>query len=180
MKRLVAPTGSAIAASLMFTGLVAATPVAAQEGALMRTLLGAIGIVEPERPEIEYRERAPLAVPPTMTLPPPVDPDALTGDPQWPNDPVVRARRERESAGFFGPDTSRPLTIEEMRAGRMPGGAAPQRMLPMSDSEHARPLTPDELRAMDPRNFRSEEATVGLTRRSLTDPPSALLQPAPQ
>lgn len=180
MNRLVASTGSAIAAGLIFTGLLAATPAVAQEGALMRNVLGVLGIVEPERPEIEYRERAPLAVPPTMTLPPPVDPEALASDPQWPDDPAVRARRERETAGFFSPDTSRPLTTEELRASRMPGGAAPQRMLPLSDAEHARPLTPDELRAMDPRLLRGEEEAAGLTRRSLTDPPSEFLQPAPR
>ncbi|TVR10563.1 MAG: hypothetical protein EA385_03225 [Salinarimonadaceae bacterium] len=180
MKRLVASAGSAIAMGVLATGILAATPVAAQEGALMRTILGVIGIIEPEKPEIEYRERAPLALPPNMELRPPVDPETVRSDPQWPNDPVARAQRERETAGFSRPDTSRPLTIEEMRAGRLPGSARPNNAMPLSDAEFGRPLSPDELRAMDPRQRRDAGESVGLTRRSLSDPPSALLQPAPQ
>lgn len=179
MKRLVASTGFAIAAGLLTAGL-SATPSAAQEGAFMRNVLGALGIVEPEKPEIEYRERAPLALPPSMsTLPPPVDRESLASDPQWPNDPTVRARRDRETAGFFSGDSSRPLSVDELRAGRLPGAALTGRTMPLSDAEHARPLTPDELRSMDPRQFRTGEP-AGLTRRSLSDPPSALLQPAPR
>lgn len=177
MKRLLASTGFAIAAGLA-AATMGATPAAAQEGALMRNVLSVLGIVEPERPAIDYRERAPLALPPSMTLPPPVAPEALANDPAWPNDPTVRAQRERETAGFFGGDSSRPLTSEELRGGRLAGGAVGERAFPLSDEEHARPLSPDALRAMDPRQFRGE-GPVGLTRRSLTDPPSAFLQPAP-
>src|SRR3979409_1797008 len=38
---------------------------------------------------IEYRERAPLVVPPTRNLPPPQSEAAVTANPAWPKDPDV-------------------------------------------------------------------------------------------
>jgi len=42
---------------------------------------------------IEYRERAPLVVPPTRNLPPPQSESAVTANPAWPKDPDVKQRK---------------------------------------------------------------------------------------
>ena len=74
--------------------LLAATGASAQEGMFAKDLLGSVGIIPKERPRIDYRERAPLVLPPKMELRDPADPQALhAANPQWPNDPDV-ARRE--------------------------------------------------------------------------------------
>ncbi|TCT06006.1 hypothetical protein [Aquabacter spiritensis] len=65
------------------------------DGAFMQNVLSAIGLVGDAQPNIQYRERAPLVVPPphvAATLPPPKSSAAAT-NPNWPKDPdVLRAR----------------------------------------------------------------------------------------
>lgn len=43
--------------------LLVAPQAQAQEGGFFGDMLGAIGLTEPARPDIQYRERAPLVVP---------------------------------------------------------------------------------------------------------------------
>lgn len=105
--------------ALASLGLVlAASPATAQQGVFMRDTLSTIGLIEPEKPVINYQERAPLAMPPSLTRPglakpgpakpgrggpagvaangalalPP--PQARQSDPAWPKDPEI-SRRER-------------------------------------------------------------------------------------
>jgi hypothetical protein len=167
MTRIAAAIGFAFAATSF------ALPATAQEGSLTRGILGALGLTAPERPAIEYRERAPLVVPPGRDLPPPVSPDALTANPQWPEDPSVRAERDR-NAPPSARDASAPLTVEEMRSGRRADGGRLGRPF-VSDDELTRPLTPAEMQI----THRTERPSDGLTRRFLTDPPDAFLRPAP-
>lgn len=100
-------------------GLVLAiTPAGAQEtGQLMRGLLSGLGIMEPERPQIEYRERAPLVLPPSNALPSPRE-TASSRNPNWPNDPDVARARAAEAEGrapILRLDPGRTLTNSEMR-----------------------------------------------------------------
>jgi hypothetical protein len=166
--RKAAAIGLAFAASAFI-----AAPATAQEGGLTRSILGIVGITAPDRPVIEYRERAPLVVPPSRDLPPPVAPDALAANPQWPDDPSARAERMSNLPPAIRND-SIPLSIDEMRAGRRAGsrGSGPSYV---NDYEMARPLTPIEMQ----NTHRRDTDTQGLTRRFLTDPPNAFLQPAP-
>ncbi len=179
MSRAAAAIGLALAASTF-----AAAPAAAQEGVLMRNILGSIGLIAPERPNIEYRERPPLVVPPTRELPPPVAPDALAANPQWPNDPTVAAEREAAAGGDhrrLGTRAERdsdPLTIEEMRAGRRAGVLGDESLtgfVPSTGNE-SMVMSPTELRAY---TRTAQEGPEGSTRRYLTDPPTRFLQPAP-
>ena len=101
-------------------GLLAGTaPALAQQGAFMRDTLSTIGLIEPEKPVINYQERAPLAMPPSLGKPGPTKPGlakpgkgggaAASGalalpppqtrqaDPAWPKDPEI-TRRERAAA----------------------------------------------------------------------------------
>lgn len=97
-------------------GLLATAPARAAEGEFMRDAMSSIGLIEPERPPITYRERAPLVMPPALAKKaavkkpakgkaaeaPPVDyatmplpiPQTRQDDPQWPKDPET-SRRER-------------------------------------------------------------------------------------
>lgn len=106
----------------------------AQEGVAMKNALSSIGLIEPERPTITYRERAPLVLPPKMdkaALPPPVDRRAVRdANPQWPTDPETAARDRRAvedrkpiTRGYGGrmSDNNATLPIQEMRAGRREG-----------------------------------------------------------
>src|ERR671917_317194 len=143
------------AASLVLA--VLGTPAAAQEGVLIKDFLGSIGVIDKEKDAIDYRERAPLVLPPRMDLREPAAPGSVQArNPQWPNDPDVAARK-RQAAEDRAPVTDTEarrmtrentrLTVDEMRAGRRAGAEIP--------------AAPDDGR-----------------RRSLTEPPSAYRQSA--
>jgi hypothetical protein len=181
---------AALAAVALAAGIVAAPQAMAQEGVAMRSFLGSIGLVEPERPEIIYRERAPLVVPPKMELRPPEAPGAVaTRNPQWPNDPDVVSSRARE-ADARTPTTERErfrmldrnprLSIDEVRRGRRDGGgrtAEPARAT-SGDTREDFWIPPAQMRAMDERRKLEAGPSGTLTRNELTEPPSAFLAPA--
>jgi len=106
----------------------AASPAAAQEqfgSNPLESVMDLLGLSEEKpKPEIDYRERAPLVVPPSAavdgTLPAPQD-AAHQKDPNWPKDPDVE-RRRREAAAANTPvirdDPGRPLMPSELNKGR--------------------------------------------------------------
>ena len=61
---------------------------------LFRQLMKDLGLLR-DGESIEYRERAPLVVPPSRDLPPPRSENATTSNPAWPNDPDVQQRKQR-------------------------------------------------------------------------------------
>jgi hypothetical protein len=72
--------------------------------------------------DIEYRERAPLVVPPTRDLPPPQTVDPAAGNPAWPVDQDEKRRREaakkrKNDKPFDWTDLSRQLGPAEMEKG---------------------------------------------------------------
>jgi len=169
-----------VAAGLTAVALM--TSAQAQEGELVKKLLSGIGVVPEERDPIEYRERAPLVLPPRMDLRDPAQPgSAAARNPQWPNDPDVAERRRRDAEArtpISESDRNRMngknnrLSIEEMRAGRRAGAEVPT--APVSRSDNAHWINPDVLRAQEAQGRTSQVAGGDdSTRRSLTDPPSA-------
>lgn len=177
--------------------LLAAAPATAQEGDFFRGVLGAIGLSDPERPDIDYRERPPLVVPPNLrTLPPPAPGDVADANPQWPNDPDAAAARARaieartpapERAGAFE-QIGRTMTPDELSRGRVAGagiGGGPsgpewapaERGLGGANANPAW-IPPQTLRELDER-AREQAAETRLERRFLTDPPQAYLVPDP-
>ncbi|MGL4240922.1 MAG: hypothetical protein ACRCTI_07400 [Beijerinckiaceae bacterium] len=160
-----------------------------------------LGIPEAPKDPIDYRERAPLVVPPSQNLRPPAEstaPDQRRAN--WPQDPDVIARRQaaenaRRPADFSAVtnreigDTRR-MTLQEIRAGRV-AGAEVQRQ-PTNN------ITPDRqgvstqmnvfgglaaLREMDRKDAASGRNSGDLgrdepRREFLTDPPSGLRRPA--
>jgi len=63
----------------------------------LRGLLEGIGLQGPDTKGIEYRERAPLVIPPNISLPPP-ETTASVKDPNWPVDPDVKREKQAKAA----------------------------------------------------------------------------------
>jgi hypothetical protein len=168
--------------------VLAATGAAAQEGAFMKDFLGSIGLIPPEKPPIEYRERAPLVLPPRMELRDPAQRTAVQAHPQWPNDPDVLAARRREAeANIPVTQTERrrieqnaTLPIDEIRKGRRPGAEIPTAPV-VRRGDNQRDdfwVHPDRLRA---EGKKEEEpllaAGVEPDRKDLTEPPPGFRKP---
>jgi hypothetical protein len=165
--------------------LLAASGASAQEGEVVKSLLGSIGIIPKEKPPIVYNERAPLVLPPKLDLPPPAPgggPEARNGN--WPKDPDVAAARKAAadartpytSTDLYKNSEGKRLSIEEMRAGRNPNNyvSTPG---PTSRELDKSVMSPDELRAFTPKDNAKLEGD-GLERRYLSDPPGGLLKAA--
>jgi hypothetical protein len=168
------------------------------EQKIIRSLMGGGAA----RPDIDYRERSPLVIPPpgaTEALPPPDTGTRARNATAWPKDPdKERARRAKTSGGPIGAfeqlrEAERVHTPEEIRRGRKAGGGRVTTPPRISDSEHGsgRPLTPAEMgdkttlfglfnRATGSFTGSSETATFTAepTRRTLTEPPVGYQTPA--
>lgn len=93
--------------------------------ALKSTFLGFVGVhSEDDTPPIEYRERAPLVIPPKPDLPPPAKPIAKS-TPEWPVDQVA-ARKKKQA--------------EEARAAK----SGDEDQFKMTDEERYRKVQPDK------------------------------------
>ncbi|MCB4767444.1 hypothetical protein LGR54_02400 [Ancylobacter sp. Lp-2] len=96
--------GSLAIAAAFSSGLVALTlfgvaPAAAQEDNFTEQMLTTLGLVAPPGPDIDYRERGPLVVPPTGdTLPAPRDAAAITQNPAWPKDYDDERKKKEQAA----------------------------------------------------------------------------------
>ena len=170
-----------LAAASLVVAAGLATGARAQEGELFKNLLGGMGIIPQDKGPIEYRERAPLVLPPRMDLREPAVSGSLqASNPQWPNDPDVAARK-RQTAEERTPITQTDryrmnnkntrLTVDEIRSGRQAGANITTAPQPRRDNAW---IHPDVLRAQHEQQ-RSSAPVAGdeATRRSLTDPPSA-------
>ncbi|WP_342359203.1 hypothetical protein [Terrarubrum flagellatum] len=95
---------SLIAGAAMAAAAAMSTPAPALADDVFTDVLSSIGLIPREREPIEYRERAPLVVPPKTNLPAPQAPSSARNA-AWPTDPDVVARQqaaaEREKP-FFG------------------------------------------------------------------------------
>ena len=156
----------------------------AEEGVVVKDLLGSMGLIEKSRPPITYRERAPLVIPPKTELRPPVDPRAATANAQWPNDPDVAAAKQKaamerlpvtQSETRRMADRNARLTVDELRAGTKAGAGIPDGPVVRhgDNSREGHWVAPDKLRAQ---SKVIDEAAVGPggepQRRSLAEPPT--------
>ncbi|KMO29524.1 hypothetical protein VQ02_29530 [Methylobacterium variabile] len=172
-------------------GLAASAGAEAQEGVAMKNALSSIGLIEPERPTITYRERAPLVLPPKMdkaALPPPVDRRAVReANPQWPTDPETVARDRRAAddrkpitRGYGGrmSDNNATLPIQEMRAGRREGAGLQTEPTykPGDNVKESFWLNPMQLFA-GKKDDDAEASDVEPSRDSLTEPPTGYRKP---
>lgn len=151
-------------------------PAAAQNPLvdLGKTILG----IEDEKPVVDYRPRPPLVIPPKMELPKPTE-KASAKNPQWPNDPDVAAQRAAAEARRKPVEKTidgRPLTVEEMRAGRVAGAGVPNAPAePVAPKNMSAWIPPSEMKLIEEKIklTKAPELTPGYEppRQWLTDPP---------
>jgi hypothetical protein len=180
-------------ASLAAATLLVAAPAAQAQGLLDlgRVILG---LPTEQKDPIDYRERAPIVVPPSQqSLRPPVEPrQADQRRANWPQDPDVIARRQaaeeaRKPVTGREMPSPRRMTLEEIRAGRVAGGEVPTgNAVPQQAYEQRGPMNIfgglSALREMDQKEAagrKGNELTRQEPRREfLTDPPSGLRRPS--
>ncbi len=170
-------------------GLSLASPAAAQ----FQDILDGIGFGR-DKEAIEFRERAPLVVPPTLNLRPPEQRGVALREPKWPNDPDVARKRaaDIENRRPVLPDSLREngdrpriLSVEELRQGRVAGAElanGPNNTRNHNgydaDQDGNGRLNPDVLRAQGEafRGTREPPLKPGEEpkRKYLTDPPTGL------
>ncbi|HEX2216342.1 MAG TPA: hypothetical protein VHG27_06575 [Xanthobacteraceae bacterium] len=182
-------------ASAFALGLVAVASLAhAQEDddeltfeqQIIRSLLGGGS----SRPDIDYRERSPLVIPPARDLPPPAAGATVQRNPAWPQDPDQKQTGSRRTDGPRSAHAAAErgasvLSPDELRRGRAAASRDRRPVPTPNDNEMGRPLRPDEipgtrslfsLISPSPAN---EKFTGEPTRRKMTDPPAGYRTPAP-
>ena len=76
----------------------------------IKNLLGNMGVIPKDKDPIQYRERAPLVLPPKLDLPAPAAAEGFaSANPQWPKDPDVAAKKRRIV------EQNRPVTESDIR-----------------------------------------------------------------
>jgi hypothetical protein len=156
--RVAAAMAGTLALALSLVGSASAQSAADEEDVpfdtkIFRQIMKELGMKRGDE-GIEYRERAPLVVPPSRELrPPQPEGSAAVANPAWPKDPDVVGRRKQATAAERAKlkasaegsiiDEQRPLRPDELDKGRAAaakgGPAAP-------DVDHAtRPMSPSEL-----------------------------------
>jgi hypothetical protein len=188
-------------APALLAAAVLAAPQAAQAQGLLDIGRALLGIPGEEKPAIDYRERAPLVVPPRQELRPPAE--AVPADQRranWPQDPDVIARRQaaenaRRPANFDAitsrdPADTRRMTLNEIRAGRVAGQevnrvpSTPGTFGPNAGQGFANVMGGvSALREMDKQSAAAARTDGQLDRSEpkrefLTDPPSGIRRPA--
>jgi len=166
---------------------------------VMRSIMDGLGLHKDGEATINYRERAPLVIPPGRDLPPPESADAVTANnPAWPKDPDV-ARRKMEAAMERNRNVSDEREREQnpLRPDQLtPGGKPPKRQQARTDNGYDAPasgfgsqLLPSQLGTPKNGVFNAmfdnkKEETAKFTgeppRVSLTEPPPGYQTPSPE
>lgn len=185
-----------IAAGFALAAPLAAAPAQAQ--GLMDVGRFLLGLPAEEKPPIDYRERAPLVVPPSTNLRPPAEggaPESRRAN--WPQDPEAVARRKAAAdarkpvmvdsvTGHEIGGPVRRLSPQQIRDGRVAGaevGGVPQRPRYEDKDFHNVMGGLATLREMDRQSAASGVGSGNLDRTEprrefLTDPPAGLRRPA--
>jgi hypothetical protein len=180
------------ASRLLLAGglLLATTPAFAQEGVLFQNLVKGLGLFGTDKEDIEYKQRAPLVVPPSSALPRPQEPGA-TRTAAWPDDPdVARRKAERDSANVLFSTTeayranTRPLmSQEELRRGRVTGGSNGPAGVVEDHNNYNNQIAPIRIgREMAARKQNTDVSNLAYgsepRRQYLHEPPSGYRRPA--
>jgi hypothetical protein len=161
------------------------------EQRVIKNILGGMG-VDVGRAGIDYRERSPLVIPPSLDLPPPASARLAASNPAWPREGQQKkkaVKRVNSRASGDDPGTTSVLTPEELNRGINPRAARPvdpRQTNAQNDLETGRPLTPAEMKSgsiftwdnLMGTNRESAKFTSEPTRSSLTQPPPGYQTPA--
>jgi hypothetical protein len=170
--------------------LLATTPAFAQEGMLFKNLVEGMGLFGTDKADIEYKQRAPLVVPPSSTLPKPQEAGANRSA-AWPDDPdVARRKAERDSSNILFQSTesyranTRPLlSQEELRRGRVTGRGNGPDGVAEDHNNYNNQIAPIRVgREMAARQSQTDTANLQYgtepARRYLHEPPTGYRRPA--
>lgn len=179
----------------------AGSPALAQEPSGIQKFFGALGLIQlPPDDEIDYRERAPLVVPPSQALIAPRNPeDVRSANPDWPIDHDTK-KKKRDAAAeketdeeFYGANGSlagNPVGPSKLNRGRISREEAARRdaAARRPESQTAGQQYSDGKERLGPEGLgfkgwgSKKEQTVLFTgepdRRLLTDPPPGLRTPS--
>lgn len=171
-------------------GLVAASfavvPAGAQEGVLMKQMLGRIGMIPDEKDPIEYRDRPGLVVPKDLGKLPAPEAAGAKGDPRWPNDPDIAAReaarRQRENPVYLAPGSDpgngARMSPAELAKARTNRDTSDWNGYNFSDKGGIR-LSPQEMSAANKAAIEpSYPPGTEPPRKYLTDPPAGSRMPS--
>jgi hypothetical protein len=140
-------------------------------------LMGALGIKG--GPDIDYRERSPLVLPPRIDLPPP-QANATTNAPNWPVDADQKRKREETSRRRDEVEESRPLRPSELNVGAAQRSSTPGANAAEIDGRNRQDTTGSLFSNMfsggkqEGAKFTQEPA-----RTTLTEPPVGYQTPSP-
>lgn len=166
---------------------------------LFRQFMKDLGLSRSGDGMIEYRERAPLVVPPTRELPPPRDEADVAKTPAWPKDPDVARRKQdlaAEKAKLKGnlsvEEQARALRPDELdKPGAGEKKSADAKGAGKSAEDTSRPLMPSDLgtktekifgsvwSSFTPAKPESAPFTGEPPREAMTAPPSGYQTPSP-
>lgn len=168
---------------------------------ILRRFMKEMGFKRSEDVGIEYRERAPLVVPPSRNLPPPQREGSAERNPNWPKDPDVARRKEASAAekaklrhsADTAEDEARPLRPDELEKGRGQAGTATSSIgnTRPTGEDAARPLPPSQMGTGSKNFFDAIISSIGPARSetapfkgepprtTMTDPPPGYQTPSP-
>jgi len=165
---------------------------------LLRQFMKDLGL-QRDGAAIDYRERAPLVVPPSRSLPPPRSEEEVTANtPAWPKDPDVTQRKQAAAAekarlkgNVSAEEQQRALRPDELdKPGRAAKGSDAKGTGKTAE-DTAKPLTPSQLGTDAKKLFgtvvssfsspapESEPFTGEPQRDSMTAPPTGYQTPSP-
>jgi len=166
---------------------------------LWRQFMKDLGLQRDGQASIDYRERAPLVVPPSRDLPPPrSEEEVVAKTPAWPKDPDVTRRKEalaaekaRLKGNVSAEEQQRALRPDELdKPGRAAKGTG-AKGTGQTAEDTAKPLTPSQLgtdtkklfgsiaSSFSPAAPEAEPFTGEPQRDSMTAPPTGYQTPSP-
>ncbi len=196
---------AALSLALAAVVLAAPSPARAAEdeapldSRILRGVLESLGLRK-DGEAINYRERAPLVIPPNRTLPPPENPDAaIANNPNWPKDPDVQRAKATKGAELANAhvsaqkqieDESRPLSPRDLTPGAKAGARrhnGTDAIAASTFSDKSQRMSPSELGftgSLYNTMFGHHDDDVGKftgepARTSLTEPPPGYQTPSP-
>jgi hypothetical protein len=158
------------------------------EQKVIKGILGGLGVDVGNRNGIEYRERSPLVIPPSLDLPPPDSAAAAARNPAWPREQqrkkVAVQNRQNINATPEEPGTSSRMTPQELRRGTDPRAQRvtdPSKSGSQEEIDIGRPLRPAELGSSSIFNWRALTGNYGTEAAQFEGEPSrgTLTQPPP-
>jgi hypothetical protein len=160
------------------------------EEKIIDNLMSGLGAKGMQKPGIDYRERSPLVVPPSMDLPPPTSDQQAKAAPNWPKDPDVKRRKEAAAARKKGKpspeEAARPLSPSELNVGRT-ASAPRENNDPIQPGVSSNPsLSPTQLGysgglwgMFKGNSGEQKKFTTEPPRESLVEPPAGYQTPSP-